>query len=386
MPDVIVIGGGVVGTAAALELARAGAQVTLLERGALASGASGASNGIISPPREPELEPLWRASTAAYRELSEQTEAHFALDAGDIGTLVIATAPEEVAELATATAPEAQFLDADRVREAEPQLSALALGGLLLGDGWRVHAPTLTAAQAAAAAAAGAEIRTAVEVRRLETAKDGCAVVTDTGTLHAEQVLLAAGAWTRRLAGWLGHDLAVRPVRGWLAVTAPGPPLLRRIVIEAGWQLPIGPPPGRGITVEELGSGVIPETGARPAHRLIAHQAAGGGVLLGGSKSAGLHEGAESAAAVEQIAARACQLVPGVRAREVVATWSGLRPSSPDGLPYIDRMDEHVTVCAGHGSQGILTGAGSARLAVDLMLGRAPFTDSRPFRLGRPIA
>lgn len=382
----IVIGGGVVGTAAALEMARAGAQVTLLERGALASGASGASNGIVSPPPEPELEPLWRASVAAYRELSEQTEAHFALDAADIGTLIVATDPEQVAELAGAPAPDTRFLDADAVREAEPGLSPLALGGVLVADGWRVHAPTLTSAQAAAAAAAGADVRTAVEVRRLQAGKDGCAVVTDTGTLHAEHVLLAAGAWTRRLAGWLGHDLAVRPVRGWLVVTSPGPPLLRRIVIEAGWQLPVGPPPGHGITVEELGSGVIPETGARPAHRLIAHQAAGGGMLLGGSTSAGLHEGPESAAALEQIAARACQLIPAVRTREVVTTWSGLRPSSPDGLPYIDRMDEHVTVCAGHGSQGILTGAGSARLAVDLMLGRPPITDPRPFRLGRPIA
>jgi glycine/D-amino acid oxidase-like deaminating enzyme len=386
MPDVIVIGGGVVGTAAALELARAGAQVTVLERGALASGASGASNGLVAPPTEPELEPLWRASAAAYRELSEQTEARFALDPGDIGTLIVATTPEQVAELATASAVEAQFLDADGVRAAEPNLSALVLGGLLLAEGWRVHAATLTAAQAAAATAAGADIRTGVEVRRLEAVPDGCAVVTDTGTLHAGRVLLAAGAWTRRLAGWLGHDLAVRPVRGWLAVTAPGPPLLRRIVIEADWQLPNGPSPDGGITVEELGSGAIPDTGARPAHRLIAHQAAGGGVLLGGSQSAGLHDGAESASALEQIAARACQLVPAVRTREVMATWSGLRPASADGLPYIDRLDEHVSVCAGHGSQGILTGAGSARLAVDLMLGRPPLTDPRPFRLGRPIA
>ena len=385
MPDAIVIGGGVVGTAAALELARAGAEVTLLERAGLAAGASGASNGLILPAPEPELEPLWRASVEAYRTLEHETEAGFALDSADIGTLILATEPEQLAELSR-PAPGARFLDADAVREAEPGLAPLALGGLLLPEGWRVHSPTLTAAQAAAAVAAGARIQTGTEVRRLAPGAAGCAVTTDAGTLHAGHVLLATGAWTRRLAGWLGHDLAVRPVRGWLAVTSPGPPLLRRIVIEAGWQLPTGPEPDRGITVEELGSGLVPDSGARAAHRLVAHQAAGGGVILGGSQSAGLHEGAESTAVLEQIAARACRLLPAVRSREVVATWSGLRPTTPDGLPYIDRMDSHVTVCAGHGSQGILTGAGSARLAVDLRLGRGPFTDPAPFRLGRPLA
>jgi len=303
----------------------------------------------------------------------------------DIGTLILATAPEHLADLANA-GPSAHLLDAAAVREAEPGLSPLALGGLLLDEGWRVHSPTLVAAQATAAAAAGATIQTAVEVHRLEATAGGCAVVTGSGTLHAEQVLLAAGAWTRRLAGWLGHDLAVRPVRGWLALSSPGPPLLRRIVIEAGWQLPGGPQPDRGITVEELGSGLVPESGARPAHRLVAHQAAGGGVILGGSRSAGLHEGPETTGALEQIAARACQLIPAVGSREVVATWSGLRPTTPDGLPYIDRLDAHVSVCAGQGSQGILTGAGSARLAVDVMLGRPPFTDPAPYRLARPLS
>src|SRR6185437_3118543 len=62
MPDVVVIGGGVVGTMAAWRLAQAGAEVTLLERGALASGATSKSQGLVLPPDHAELVPLWQES------------------------------------------------------------------------------------------------------------------------------------------------------------------------------------------------------------------------------------------------------------------------------------------------------------------------------------
>jgi glycine/D-amino acid oxidase-like deaminating enzyme len=214
----------------------------------------------------------------------------------------------------------------------------------------------------------------------------GGAVHTDRGTHRAARVLLAAGAWTRRLAGWLGREVPVRPVRGWLMVTATGPPLLRRMVIEAGWAAADGPQPGEPVTVADLAGGRVPATGARPGHRLIAHQAAAGGVLVGGSEGPSIHELGEGAEVLSPIAEHACHLLPGLRDREVVSAWTGLRPTSPDALPFIDWLDEHVLVCAGHGSQGILTGGGSSRLAADLVLGRLPFTDPAPFSLERPSA
>ena len=64
-------------------------------------------------------------------------------------------------------------------------------------------------------------------------------------------------------------------------------------------------------------------------------------------------------------------------------TWSGLRPFSADGLPYIGRLEPWLVVCAGHGSEGILSGAGSAQLAAEIALGEAPFTDPAPFSPGR---
>jgi glycine/D-amino acid oxidase-like deaminating enzyme len=192
-------------------------------------------------------------------------------------------------------------------------------------------------------------------------------------------VLVAAGAWTRRLGHALGADIPIRPVRGWLALLAPGPPILRHAIHEAAYEPTPDPAPAWPVSLERLALSTLARHGADAAHALGIHQNADGTVLVGESRSAALHEGPESADALRANAAHACELIPGLAGREVTAAWTGLRPFSEDGLPYIGRLDEHTVVCAGHGSEGILTGGGSARLAAELVLGRAPFTDPAAF-------
>ena len=73
MADVIVIGGGIVGASAAWQLAELGAQVTLLERGALASGATARSQGLLLPPDHAELQPVFDETIRLYRRLAAET-------------------------------------------------------------------------------------------------------------------------------------------------------------------------------------------------------------------------------------------------------------------------------------------------------------------------
>jgi sarcosine oxidase subunit beta len=379
VPDVIVIGGGVIGAMAAWHLAEAGAEVTLLERGALASGATGRSQGLVLPPDHAELVPLWRESIAAYTRLAGGDGGEFCFDAVPIGTLLLATHPGQVAALDHVPVA-GEHLDGDGVAAAEPALAAGMAGGVLVAEGRRTDPGALTACAAAAATAAGAHIRTHVEVKRIGAR----VIVTDAGRFEAGSILVAAGAWSRRLAHALGADVPVRPVRGWLALLAPGPPILRHAIHEAAYEPVPDPAPGRAVAIERLAAGDLAVGGANAAHALGIHQNADGSVLVGASRSAALHEGPESTAALRENAARACRLIPGLRGREVTATWTGQRPFSADGLPYIGRLDERTVVCAGHGSEGILTGAGSARLAAELVLGAAPFTDPAPFRPERP--
>jgi sarcosine oxidase subunit beta len=376
MPDVIVIGGGVIGTTAAWQIASAGAEVVLLERGALASGATGRSQGLVLPPDHDELVPLWRESIALYAALADRRE--FGFDREPIGTLLVATSEHQLRVLA-AVGHEGERLDAAGVATAEPALAPGMAGGLLIAEGRRSDPGALTASAAAEARAAGAEIRAHVEVKRL--VRGG--VVTDEGRIDAPTIVLAAGAWSRPLARMAGYDLAVRPVRGWIALVAPGPPVLRHVVYEAEYTPPEPPVPGGPVTLADLAEGTVAETGPPPVHALGIHQNADGTVVVGASRSAALHEGPESLAGLRGNARRACEMVPEIARREVAATWTGLRPFSHDGLPYIGLLDEGLVVCAGHGAEGILTGAGSGRLAAELALGREPFTDPAPFRPGR---
>ena len=372
----IVIGGGIVGAATAWHAAECGAEVVLYERGTLASGATGRSQGLVLPPDHAELELLWRESVVRYLRLAESHQ--IGLDREPVGTLMLATAAGQLAAL-DAMARQGERLDPAGVAAAEPALAPGMAGGTLLAEGRRSDPTGVTAALAAAARAAGARIETSAPVHVLG---DGW-VTTAAGTASAGVVVLAAGAWSRPLARMVGHELVVRPVRGWIAQTAPVQPLLRHVVYEAAYTRPAGPAPGQAVTLAELAAGDLAERGPAAGHALGIHQNRDGTVVIGASRAAALHEGPEGAAALRENARRACELVPALAGAEVAATWTGLRPFSADGLPYIGRIGERVVVCAGHCSEGILTGAGSGRLAAELALGREPFTDPDPFRPDR---
>jgi sarcosine oxidase subunit beta len=377
--DVIVVGGGIVGACTAWQLAERGANVLLLERGRLAGGATCRSQGLLLPPDSAVMQPLFAESNRLYDDLSARSGVDVALDTDPIGTLFVATDDTQLEELQSGAFGEGELLDRAGVLEAEPALAPTVSGGLLLDGGRRSDPAALTVAAAELARRAGADVRPGVDVKRLGAGS----VVTDGGVETAGTIVLAAGAWSRALARTAGHELPVRPVRGWLAVTAPAEPLVRHVLYEAGYTLPAGPQPGEPVSMGDLAAGDLAVAGARSATAVAIHQNADGTLMVGASRSAALRDGDESAQALRENAARACMLVPRLAAIEVATTWTGLRPFSADGLPYIGRLGDGLLVCAGHGSEGVLTGAGSARLVAELALGFEPYTDPSPYDPGR---
>ena len=89
--------------------------------------------------------------------------------------------------------------------------------------------------------------------------------------------------------------------------------------------------------------------------------------MIGASRSAALRETDESADALRLNAAAALEWIPSLATHEVATTWTGLRPFSHDDRPYIGWLEEGVAVCAGHGSEGVLTGGGSGRLIAQIV-------------------
>ncbi|MGQ0668839.1 MAG: NAD(P)/FAD-dependent oxidoreductase, partial [Actinomycetota bacterium] len=262
MPDVVIVGGGIIGCACAYELARSGASVTLLERSELAAGASGRNQGLYTTPLDPALAQMARASLAAYLELAEETPTPAMLDREPCGWLAVAGDDEEAAlareeaEAAAALGVAVEHLDVQAAHELEPEL-ATGLEGWLLDDGYRLDPAALTVALAHLANRHGATVRHHLPARRLVVRADRVTgVLTDDGVVEADTVVLAAGPWTPGLLETLVLHLPVFGLRGWLIRLRPAAPLFSRILETAGRVL--RHEPARPPSAAEVAEGNLP--------------------------------------------------------------------------------------------------------------------------------
>jgi D-hydroxyproline dehydrogenase subunit beta len=383
--DVVVVGGGVVGCACALELAERGLRVVVLERAALAAGASGRNQGLLLPGPDPRAHPGYREGAARYRRLAEEGGVPFGLRrtallllAGDDATLTAAKADAEV--LAGGGFP-VEAVGREALAELEPSLAGDLAGGYRVDEGWALDPAAATLALAEAARRAGAVVRTHDQAHGLLVDGDRVAgVATDGGPRGAGAVVLAAGPWTRPLASRAGVDLPVGGVRGWLLQTAPLPWPVGHALIEASWPGPAGMGVlGRPPTLAALADRTAPDVQEGTAFTL--QQAPGGHALVGASLAASLREDPEHPETVAGLARRALRFVPGLAGVEVVASWSGVRPVTPDGGPLVGPVPglDGLWVAAGHGSQGVLLAPSTARMLGAHLAGGRPDPDAAPF-------
>ncbi len=387
MPDILVVGGGIIGTACAYELARRGASVTLLEKDELAAGASGRNLGYLDTSKDPVLAPLARRSLERYAEIADEPASPFFLDARPIGTLAVTIDEEEVDDLrawaasAEAVGVEVERVD-DRVHELEPELSPDVLEAYLLHEGHRVDPLALTVCFGALARAAGATIRHHLPARRLvERGERVVGAVTDDGILEADTVVLAAGPWSPALARPVGVSLDVTPARGWLVHAAPRRPLFRHWIQSGARRLLAGRTPARAdepaplrLSVREFGNAA--ET--REISPMI-QPSPDGSVIIGTSREPSFAADALDLDVPRIVAAHASRLVPALEDASVLSTWSGVRPVSPDERPMLGWVREGLFVATGHGSEGVILGGGSAELVAALVLGADPPFDPAPF-------
>lgn len=198
----------------------------------------------------------------------------------------------------------------------------------------------------------GGRIRRA-EVRGLESGPTGVRLhLPDGGSVHAARVVVAAGAWSHRLARGLGDRIPLETERGYNTTLAPDAFDLRR-------QLSFG---NHGFVVTPLARGVR----------------VGGAVELAGLDAPPDFRRADA------LLAKARRFMPGLRT-EGGTQWMGFRPSLPDSLPVIGpaAADGRVLYAFGHGHLGLTESAATARLVADLHFGRPPAIDLTPFSPGR---
>ena len=347
--DVAVIGGGIIGTAAAAYLAEAGVRVRLYERAQIAAGASGRNSGTIQHPFEPDMARLHHATLPLYRELA-QLVTDFELAPEPAGLLLLSPDERAVSEAGRsigAREPDLapQLITPRELRLLEPSLAA-GLFACRIATGYPVAPAAATNAFAARARAAGASLEIGEAAEPISSGGRVTGVrLTGGTTVGCEKVLVASGPWSPQLIpGWSSRP-PIRPLWG--------------VVVSVA--LPDAP----HAVLEELGI----DRPTEHAEDLFSLVTAGGSTSVG---STFLPAEPDPASRVQGILDRAMRYVPALGDVKPVGVRACARPASLDGRPFIGAVAGFggLFVCAGHGAWGISTGPASARMVVDEMLGR----------------
>jgi len=362
--DVVVVGGGVVGCAVALRLAKAGALCTVVERSVPGAEASSAAAGILAPQAEAEgpgpFLSLCLRSRSLYPGFVEEVEGlsgvrvgyrptgvlHLAFNEASRGRLRARVAAQRDAGLS------AEFLDADTVLRLEPASNPAILGAAHFPEDASVDNRLLMRALSMAAARAGVRVVTGHVRSLLEVGGRARGVDVDGERLEADAVVVAAGAWTGLVPGTGLSPRHVRPARGQMVMLRSRLPLLERVVFsDQGYLVP----------------------------RADGHLLAGSTVEFQGFAKE------VTAAGLKAILTLALELVPGLADVPVVETWAGLRPFTEDRLPVLGEGPlPGLFLASGHFRNGILLAPVTAEVLSQAVLSQKPAIPLEPFRWDRP--
>ena len=367
--DVIIIGGGISGVAAAYELARAGVSVTLLEKGELGSMASGWTlGGVRQSGRHPAELPLARAAVARWQRLDEELETETEYRQG--GNLRLACTPEGVTQIEAMVAEQQAmgldltFLPTNKaVREVAPALSENILAASYCPSDGHANPNATVGGFARAAKDAGAVIQTHTEVTAINQSKGRVTGVTTRKEAYgADIVVVAANLHSDALCNSVGISVPVHGEHVSVIQTTPLPPLLDQVLgisdasfagrQEVGGRLRLT----SGVTAWQRPEGKIQPEQIQPPLKVIA-------------------DGIDLATA----------LIPAVANARANKMWGGIVTMTPDGLPVIERSQtmDGLIIAAGFSGHGFCLGPITGQIIRDLVMGKETGFDLDPFRQER---
>ena len=370
--DVIVIGGGIIGSAIALRLASAGLRVIVFDRGEPGGEASSAAAGMLAPFGEKiQLGPFFDLCMASYRfypdfvqEIEELSGAR--VDYRRNGTLLLAVSEEETQELEGIAATQQKMgvpsepLDGETARQRVPGVSPAVRRGLFIPGDHCVDNELLTRAVIGAAqwrqnvlfSSESPVRRLNVRKGRVESVEVGGDHTGSAATFSAGQFILAAGCWSAELVRPLGIALHAEPCRG------------QMMEFDCARELPLVLRAGQHYLVPREGGRVV--VGTTVEYAGYEKSVTGGGLRS-------ILEGAE-------------RILPEVKNFKFRRTWAGLRPDTGDHLPILGRGElSNLIFATGHFRNGILLAPVTAKLVSELVLTGSTSLSIEAFRPTRLI-
>ena len=365
--DVVVVGGGLIGTSIAYRLAQRCLRVVLLDRGGIAAGTSGACDQAIllqskKPGRHLELA---KASARLFKTL--EAELGERIEYERHGGMIVIETEEQLRVMSGFVQKQKEaglpvnLIAASEAHRRQPGLAPHIVGATWCDEDAQVNPLLLTFAFARAAKRSGADLRLGVTVTSLLT--NGPRVIgvdTDQGPIMASWVVLATGPQTSQLAGAIGCDLPIRPRRGQLIITEPLAPFICGDLNCARY---IASKLDPTLAANSTDPGVKLGVG------LSLGQTASGNLLIGGSREFVGFDRSTTLEAVRAILQHALRIMPALAGVRAIRTMAGLRPFTPDSLPIIGLDHEHpgLVIAAGHEGDGIALSPITGVMVADLL-------------------
>jgi len=359
--DIVIIGAGIVGAACAMECARGGLKVMVLDRGPIAGGTTAAGMGHIVVMDDSEAQ---FALTAFSRSLWQQLVPELPKDIefDPCGTLWIAADKEEMIEVKrkeqfySQRGVRVEVLDAAAVTKAEPNLRLGLAGGLRVPDDAVLYPPCAAAHLLNQAQQHGAKLRTGAAVHELRSS--GEVILTQGSKFSAGIVVNAAGPWSPALTA----GLPVRKRKGHLVITDRYPGFVHHQIVELGYLKS-----AHVTTADSVAFNIQPRKN--------------GQMLIGSSRQFEAEESEINQPILDRMLLRALEYLPSLGKLSAIRAWTGHRAATPDKLPLIgpSLQSDRIWLATGHEGLGIATSLGTGRLIADLLLNRKCEISPEPY-------
>lgn len=371
-PHIVIIGGGIIGTSIAFHLSKQTAQVTLIEAGDLASGSSGACDGLVfMQSKKPGIHlRLAIESLKRFEELKK--ELPFDIEFKKTGGLVIIEtdteyqAMEKYVKKQQAIGLDVQLLDNTQTHKKEPLLSASIIGSTFSPLDAQVNPINLTLGFAIAARKNHAKIMTGTKVHDILINNNKVTgVATNRGSIKADLVVNAAGSMAGLISQMVGIHTPIKPRRGQIVVTHAGKSILKHCLISAKY----------------IAAKYDPGLAGKSGQGISMEQTDNGNLLLGSTREFSGFNKENTLSGIRGIIKQAATVLPTLENFQIIRTFAGLRPFTPDGLPILGPVKslEGFIMAAGHEGDGIALSPITGDLMSQMLLGKKPAICLDPF-------
>ncbi|MDY9922190.1 MAG: FAD-dependent oxidoreductase [Synergistota bacterium] len=366
--EVVIIGGGIIGASIAYFLTKAGKEVIVVERDIAAKGSSGACDGTLfiqSKPSGPKMEMAIR-SVDLYADLAKQIKYEFGF-VQQGGMILIETEDEykiisRILEEQRALGAPITMISGDEARKKQPGLSHCVLAATHCPKDAHINPMKATLAFLNEAMDMGCSFLKHTSVTGIDLKNNAVSKVhTTAGTISTACVINAAGAWASEISKMVGLDTPVIPRKGEILISEQIDPYLKGIFLEARY-IAIKHDP----SIAEKSNDFAFQKGIG----MVMEQTSEGNILLGSSREFVGFDRSTNELIVEAIAKRALHFFPALKNVSMIRSFAGLRPYTPDGLPYLGPVNgvEGFIMAAGHEGDGIALAPETGRQLAELIV------------------